>query len=264
MIDWHETGLQYEVDVPFSNTAPNLNTDPTQHFRVLAEKALLLARLHEAYWAARTDALTGAGNMRAYRDDLTHLINRHSYAPNELFAVLYLDVDGMKRVNEASAEGHLQGDLLLKTISSFVRTRTNEPPRSPDSIYRIGGDEFTIIIKGIRQASHDRDAEVTAKRIAKRYEDNINAEISNHDMWAEVLAGLSAGAAVYQPGDTLESLTRRAEQDMFANKEARKKHLESRGIIFEDSRKLVVDDPVQDARQTRRTWVVVDDYGNER
>ena len=223
----------------------------THDFRVLAERALLLSQLYTTHKEARTDELTGAGNHRAFNEWVESYLNDE--ASDQNLALIYVDVDGMKRVNDSDG-GHAQGDAILRLISDVVREE--------DPIFCFGGDEFAIPIVGFTPSPNDTNGEVTAKRIAARYENKLNAAIGDNQKWFDVYAGVSVGVAVYESGDDLEALKLRADEDMARNKEARKRHLEDRGIVFQDSRQ-VVDDPVVRARRKREGWGVADDFGNE-
>jgi diguanylate cyclase (GGDEF)-like protein len=133
---------------------------------VIAAGVLLLARRlrasHDALWElARRDELTGVGNYRSLHERLAEEIARHRRHSRE-FALILLDLDGFKAVNERL--GHLDGDRLLAEIGAAL----SDEVRAEDSVYRQGGDEFAVIVP---EASAEEAEEVAARlraRIARR------------------------------------------------------------------------------------------------
>jgi diguanylate cyclase (GGDEF)-like protein len=133
---------------------------------VIAAGVLLLARRlrasHDALWElARRDELTGVGNYRSLHERLAEEIARHRRHSRE-FALILLDLDGFKAVNERL--GHLDGDRLLAEIGAAL----SDEVRAEDSVYRQGGDEFAVIVP---EASAEEAEEVAARlraRVARR------------------------------------------------------------------------------------------------
>ena len=103
----------------------------------------LLVRLRQARDAeralARTDALTGAANSRAFYDRLELEIAR-SRRKGHPFGLVYFDLDGFKLVNDA--QGHLIGDQLLQTVAKCAQHEI----RQTDLLARLGGDEFAVLL----------------------------------------------------------------------------------------------------------------------
>jgi diguanylate cyclase (GGDEF)-like protein len=99
---------------------------------------LLHARSSELEWLAHTDALTGLFNLRYLRQQMDLLLGLQQRYGHP-FALLLLDVDGLKRVNDSY--GHAAGDELLVGVSEAIRGAT----RSVDVSARIGGDEFCVL-----------------------------------------------------------------------------------------------------------------------
>lgn len=98
------------------------------------------AHLRTVEAAAELDALTGIGNRRAFDRSLAHLD-----ATDSPYAVLMIDLDGMKGVNDR--EGHERGDELLRL---FARTLSDR--FAPAGVYRLGGDEFAVLCPGLSAA----------------------------------------------------------------------------------------------------------------
>jgi diguanylate cyclase (GGDEF)-like protein len=99
---------------------------------------LLDARSSELEWLANTDSLTGLFNLRYLRQQMDHLLGLQQRYGHP-FALLLLDVDGLKRVNDSF--GHAAGDELLLGVAEAIRAAT----RSVDVSARIGGDEFCVL-----------------------------------------------------------------------------------------------------------------------
>ncbi|HET9435643.1 MAG TPA: EAL domain-containing protein [Candidatus Limnocylindrales bacterium] len=116
------------------------------------------AGLQEAFDRARLDslrdALTGLGNHRAFQEELEDQVLE---ARDEAWslALLVIDVDDLKRTNDR--RGHAAGDELLRAVSQIIRANM----RRTDRGYRIGGDEFALLLPGCSAA----DAEVVGRHI---------------------------------------------------------------------------------------------------
>jgi diguanylate cyclase (GGDEF)-like protein len=160
--------------------------------------ALVIGRLtagleasREAYRQLSTeDGLTGVGNYRSLIERLRHETARHHRRGRE-FAVLTLDLDNFKMVNET--QGHLVGDLLLAIVGSMIDLKV----RTEDSVFRQGGDEFSVIAP----ETDRHQAELLARRIEEAL-----ARISSETMRLSA----SVGCAVfphdgYEPGELLDA-----------------------------------------------------------
>jgi diguanylate cyclase (GGDEF)-like protein/putative nucleotidyltransferase with HDIG domain len=110
--------------------------------------ALILFRARRAEVArlaqiAITDPLTGLRNHRAFQEDLARELQRVARTSDPLSLVL-LDVDGLKEINDR--HGHQAGDERLQAVASAIRGSQ----RASDLAYRVGGDEFAVILAGAR------------------------------------------------------------------------------------------------------------------
>ena len=106
---------------------------------------------------AHYDALTGVGNRNLFFERLENTI-RDAQRDERIFALLYLDLDNFKPINDSM--GHDAGDLVLKTVAN----RLQEVVRTGDTVARMGGDEFTIILHALHSAA---DAEILARKISE-------------------------------------------------------------------------------------------------
>jgi diguanylate cyclase (GGDEF)-like protein len=120
---------------------------------------VLTARSGEAEWLGTTDSLTGLHNSRFMREHLHHLLGVQKRYGHP-FAVLLLDIDGLKRINDAYGSG--AGDRTLVGVA----TALGETIRDVDTPVRMGGDEFCILLPH-QTASR---AKVLADRLASSVE----------------------------------------------------------------------------------------------
>ncbi len=102
------------------------------------------------------DSLTGLPNRVLFTDRLERAIVRLRREPQRHFAVLFLDLDRFKVINDSL--GHEFGDRLLMAVA----VRLQELVRPNDTVARLGGDEFTILLEPIE---HEQQAEQVAERI---------------------------------------------------------------------------------------------------
>jgi len=123
--------------------------------QLAAVEALVDARLRELERLANTDPLTGLYNLRHLRRQLEQVAAVHERYGHP-FSLLLLDVDGLKRLNDA--HGHAAGDRLLEQVAAALRRSL----RSVDVPVRLGGDEFCVL--AVDQTAES--AEVLAQRVA--------------------------------------------------------------------------------------------------
>jgi diguanylate cyclase (GGDEF)-like protein/PAS domain S-box-containing protein len=145
---------------------------------------------HQAFF----DTLTQLPNRALFMNRLQHLFHRAQRAQgNLLFAVLYLDVDRFKGVNDGL--GHQAGDDLLVEIAR----RLEHCVRPSDTLARLGGDEFTILLEDIA-------SEVDATRIADRIQKELSVPFLVHgqEVFSSASLGIALSSSHYQrPEDML-------------------------------------------------------------
>lgn len=127
------------------------------------------------------DSLTGLPNRRLFTDRLTMAI-AHAKRNNHTLALMFLDIDDFKLINDSL--GHDKGDLFLKEIS----VRLSQAVRECDTVSRLGGDEFTIII--------DNTSEEEVKILAKKILKELAEEFVVNDQC--LLASCSIGICMFQ------------------------------------------------------------------
>ena len=111
---------------------------------------------------ATHDTLTGLPNRYLMFDRLNQLLVRAARYTTS-FAILFIDLDGFKRINDS--RGHEVGDLVLRGVAD----RLSESLRAADTVARIGGDEFLILLESIRVApTRSRSPTGSARPSARR------------------------------------------------------------------------------------------------
>lgn len=153
---------------------------------------------------AQHDSLTGLPNRSLYMDRLKHAIQKSSRSQEKL-AVMFIDLNRFKQINDTL--GHATGDIVVQMLGERLLTVL----RNEDTIARFGGDEFTILLENIVQASTTTEI---ANKIVKTMEKPF--EINNHTLYLT----LSAGISIYPDnGNNAELLIRNADAAMYRAKE---------------------------------------------
>ena len=156
----------------------------------ITERKLAVEQLtHDAFH----DALTQLPNRALFMDRLARAIESHRRHPHSLFAVLFLDLDRFKLVNDSL--GHVLGDELLVGVAR----RLVKVVRSSDSVARLGGDEFAMLIDGI---DHAADAVRTARRVQDEL--SVPFRIGPHEIFTTASIGIALSTTGYDdPQDVL-------------------------------------------------------------
>lgn len=150
------------------------------------------------------DNLTSLPNRILFNDRLT-LALAHAHRMNEMLAVMYVDLDRFKAINDAL--GHAMGDQLLHEVADRLKSCVREE----DTVARFAGDEFTLLIVGITQAGH---VDTIACKILDEFK---RTWIINEQ---ELYITASIGIAIYpNHGDSVETLLRNADAAMYYAKE---------------------------------------------
>jgi diguanylate cyclase (GGDEF)-like protein len=207
-----------------ARAASSRNLDIRIDIRTGDELELLANAFNRMF--ARLEASVKRVHRLAYVDMITELPNRERFrkevervtreaAEGQEGAVLFLDLDRFKRVNDSLGIG--EGDRLLDAVARRLREAARgwdlahgEGGSEPSMVARLGGDEFTVLLPQVRDPAD-------AARLARRIIDSVRRpfEISGH----QVFLGLSAGIALFpRDGDDPETLLRHADLAMAAAK----------------------------------------------
>lgn len=172
--------------------------------RLRGEVARLEARVAELDCLAHHDALVPLPNRRGFERQLRALIDR-SERYGDRGALLFIDVDGLKLVNDSF--GHEAGDAALIHVASLLTAGV----RQSDTVARLGGDEFAVLLERVSRAQ----AEETAARLT----DLIAGSSFTFEEHAIPLSA-AIGITEVVPGDTPEAAIARADQAMYQEKAA--------------------------------------------
>ncbi len=166
-------------------------TDVTE--QKMVEEQLMFDALH--------DSLTNLPNRTLFMDRLEHSVNREKRNMEYLFAVLFLDVDRFKVLNDSL--GHTVGDKMLTAISH----RLQESLRPGDTVARLGGDEFAILLEDLKDKN---EALIIAERMQEKLKMPFN--LNNREVFTSASIGITFSTTGY---DHPENLLRDADIAMY-------------------------------------------------
>lgn len=147
------------------------------------------------------DVLTGLPNRALFQDRLEQAVS-WAQRNQKKFALVFMDMDRFKAINDSY--GHVVGDVVLQKVAASMRRYL----RKTDTLARIGGDEFNLLLPEINQVE---DASLIADKIVSHF-NNEPLIVEGH----EVLVGFSAGIAVYPDhGADITQLIRNADTAMY-------------------------------------------------
>ncbi len=176
-------------------------SDVTQHKRTMEQ----LARL------SNYDLLTSVPNRQLFTKRLQHLLDM-ARRYNQQLAILFLDLDRFKYINDEL--GHYNGDILLKKVAN----RLKKLLRTKDTLARIGGDEFVVILPKLKDVQE-------AVSIAEQMVESLQAPFMLNGK--DVYMSASIGISMYpNDGDDGETLLRRADRAMQKAKESGRNRFE--------------------------------------
>jgi diguanylate cyclase (GGDEF)-like protein len=162
------------------------NLDITE--RKLAQERLEFISLH--------DLMTGVYNRAFFEEELARFEKSRNYP----ISILVADMDNLKRINDV--HGHAAGDLALQQMASVIKGCFRED----DVIARIGGDEFAVLLPGVKE-------ECALKSI-----DRIQAAVeeNNQDLDPDAAIAISIGTATAEQGDGLVECLEKADEAMYS------------------------------------------------
>lgn len=168
-----------------------------------AQFAKLAQKQHELDHLASHDSLTGLQNRRFFLDRLEHAL-AHARRDHGRLAMLFIDLDRFKEVNDS--EGHAAGDAVLRALAVRLRHLVRES----DTVARIGGDEFVILLDQVHDAE---DVDVVARKVRDALSEAVCWE------GCELVVGASVGVARFpEHGQDAASLIAAADAAMYQAK----------------------------------------------
>jgi len=200
----HRSGHRLPVSLrvlPIFDPDRNL-TGAVEIFTDNSERVALRQKIAELQKDALLDPLTGLANRRYATETLRGMLDqmiRYGWT----FGVVFMDINLFKTINDTY--GHDVGDQVLKMVARTLQANS----RSFDVMARWGGEEFLAIIVNVNDQ--------TLHRVAYKLR-TLVARSSLHVGTERIGVALSLGATLAQPGDTVETLVKRADQAMYRQK----------------------------------------------
>jgi len=154
---------------------------------------------------AQHDPLTGLLNRGAFEDQLSQALEGASRGGSGLLGLLFVDIDRFKSINDAL--GHQVGDVVLRSFAARLR----QCVRSIDTVARMGGDEFVVLLEHLTRADD-------AARIAKKIVDAMREKFDVNG--ALVTATASVGVATCEALGDAAALSARADAALYAAKDS--------------------------------------------
>jgi len=209
--EWHNKKANGEIFLSEVTLTPIiLDNEEVLHIvvRDISEKKKAQDKLIEQknilHYQAHHDALTGLPNRTLFNDRLEHGIAR-AKRHNTMLALLFVDLDHFKKINDSL--GHYIGDRVLKIVAERLRTKV----RKEDTLSRLGGDEFTIILEDIHRI---QDVQKMAESLEKVISQPMHIE--GHTLY---ISG-SIGISIYpQDDDDPQNLVKYADAAMYRAKD---------------------------------------------
>jgi len=214
-----------EPDEPLMRLLTHIGT---QLGRVVERNRMADRLVHDA----SHDPLTGLPNRVLFLDRLKSAIARHRRHRDSHFAVLFIDLDRFKIVNDSL--GHATGDKFLTHVSARlsaslrqedVISRPNQnaltatDERTGDALARLGGDEFTILLEDLNDPSD-------AMRLAERIQDALKQPfvVDGHELYASASIGIASSNIMYA---SAEDVLRDADLAMYRAKASGESHCQA-------------------------------------
>jgi diguanylate cyclase (GGDEF)-like protein/PAS domain S-box-containing protein len=197
-----KSGATFQVDLTVCETGQESNPGFVVIARDITERKQAEQRL---IYLAQYDALTGLPTRALFHDRATQALAR-AHREEKLVAIMYLDLDHFKTINDGM--GHHVGDELLKAVAKRITSCL----RDVDTVSRLGGDEFTVILESI---PHIDNATIVAEKIIDVMQEAFR--VDGH----EIHITASIGITLYPMDDNdLANLLKNADQAMYRAKQA--------------------------------------------
>jgi diguanylate cyclase (GGDEF)-like protein/PAS domain S-box-containing protein len=203
LINYRKDGSEFWVEL---NIQPIFDDNGELKYWISMQRDVTERKRSEdrIWWQANHDALTALPNRYLYQERLGKAIAEAERRGHQV-GVLFFDLDRFKQINDTL--GHTVGDQLLKEVSQRLQDRL----RSDDTIARVGGDEFTILLPCLTQARH-------ATVVAQKLLDALNAPffIEGHDLYVTASIGITIAP---DDGNDITALMKNADVAMYRAKD---------------------------------------------
>lgn len=156
------------------------------------------------YHQSRHDALTGLPNRTLYQEQLAIAVEQ-AKQKKQMVGVLFLDIDRFKHINDSL--GHIVGDTFLQQVAERLLSKL----RPQDTVARIGGDEFTVLLPGMTDVEPIKK---TAERLWEAMHSPFTVE--GHELFATASIGVSIAP---EHGEDIATLLRNADAAMYSAKD---------------------------------------------
>jgi len=189
------------------------------------------------------DALTGVPNRALFMERLSHALVRARRGPTHRFAIIVLDLDRFKLINDSL--GHVAGDELLVAVAERLQSCL----RPADTVARMGGDEFMLLLEDVNEA---QDAVTVAERIHQALSSPL--PLSGHDVVTVASMGIALGDSTTTQA---QDLLRDADTAMYEAKRRRN----GRPVLFDAAmheravERLAIENALRSALERREMFV---------
>ena len=157
---------------------------------------------------ARTDALTGLPNRRAFFEDAERIFARALVAGSPIAAMM-ADIDSFKTINDT--HGHNTGDTVLSVVAATIRDAVATCGAADSIVARLGGEEFAIIVMGLRPSA--------VARLAERIRHNTRRAEHQHGH-ERISATVSIGVSLRRNGADVDAVLKAADDAVYVAKRA--------------------------------------------
>jgi diguanylate cyclase (GGDEF)-like protein len=242
-MEQHKAELQQEVDV-------KLISKPADDYRMVADAVLgivkrsrkindmkadqetvhlMVDRLIEN---ATVDDMTGLPTWRIFNRDLEKLASQSLDRGDFSLAFIYVDIDGLKRINDDEERGgDERGDDLIRVVGATLVNSTRGVDRS---YRRESGDEFGVLL----QLYTNDITENLLSNTRDRFTNELDKALIEAQFPQDLYLGASVGIGVLAPDEDTHDFYRRVMLDMKEQKALHRERLAEQGIVFQDPRKL--------------------------
>lgn len=189
--------LTFKRHHPFESFEISLLSQMVKLLQASLGNALHMRRLQQQ---VRSDYLTGIGNRAHFDEILSLSLDQQQRQPNQGLVLVLLDLNGFKQINDQ--HGHAIGDDVLIRFANILQTCI----RGSDRCFRIGGDEFALLLSPANAES------------ARNVERRLALALTQNDMLCNLQLSTSFGYSLWNSGDNAEALFNSADQNMYDHK----------------------------------------------